>query len=85
MSHETEIETMQYENLKTAYEAYFSEKENIVATRQWFISIEKRGDEEIDKLKERVERAGRIGRFGGLLDDMVVQVVIMGMTSEKIR
>lgn len=80
-----EIDQMQYEDLKKTFEEYFSEKENIIATRHRFFTLEQNIDEETDKFIERVERAGKICKFGGLLNDMVVQIIIKGMTNEKVR
>jgi hypothetical protein len=76
---------MQYEDLKQDFEDHFAEKENIVATRHRFLNLEQQKEEEVDRFIERVERAGKICKFRGLQDDMVIQVVIKGMANEKIR
>jgi len=49
------------------------------------LSVEQKPEESLDKFIERVERAGKTCRWGGLLDEMIVQVIIKGMQVEKIR
>ena len=79
------VDGMQYEDLKREFERHFQQKENIVATRHRYLSIEQRTEEKIDSFIERVERAARTCRWGGLEDAMIVQIVIKGMTNEKVR
>jgi hypothetical protein len=80
-----QVDTMQYEDLKTAFEEHFAEKENIVATRHRFLSLQQKQEETLDRFIERVEASGKTGRFGKLQDAMVIQVVIKGMNNDKIR
>lgn len=82
---DVEVGTMQYEGLKGAFEEHFSDRENIVATRHRFLCLEQRSEEGLDKFIERVERAGKTCRFGGLEEEMVVQIVIKGMRLDKVR
>ena len=55
----------------------------VVATRHRYLSTEQRTEEK--NFIERVERAARTRRWGDLEDAMIVQVVIKGMTNEKVR
>ena len=80
-----EVKTMQYERLKTAFEEHFASRENIVATRHRFLGMEQNSEERLDKFIERVERRGSTCRWGGLEEEMNVQVVIKGMHVDKIR
>lgn len=80
-----EVAKMQYVPLREAFDRHFATKENIVATRHRFFSQEQKQGETIDKYIERLERAGRTCRFGGLLDELVLQMVIKGMSEDKLR
>ena len=80
-----EVEAMQYEKMKTTFEEHFSSRENIVATRHRFLGMEQKSEERLDKFIERVERRGSTCRWGGLEEELNVQVVIKGMHVDKIR
>ena len=80
-----DVSRMQYDELKYEFSAHFQEKENIVATRHRYLAIEQRSEERVDKFIERVDRAARTCRWGDLVDDLIVQVVIKGLNNDKLR
>ena len=80
-----DVETMQYVRLKTAFEEHFASRENIVALRHRFLRMEQKSEERLGKFIERVERRGSTCRWGGLEEEMNVQVMIKGMHVDKIR
>ena len=65
-----DVDGIQYEQLKSAFDNHFASRENIVATRNRFLCMEQRRDERLDKYilyrKGRTEwqymQMGRIGR-----------------------
>ena len=80
-----EVEDLQYDEMKERFENHFMGKENIIATRHRFLSIEMEAGETMDKYVERVDGCSRSCRFGGIREDMVVQMVIKGMKEDKLR
>ena len=80
-----QVESMQYENLKAAFDEHFARRENVVATRHRFLSMEQQYGEKLDKFIERVERSGSTCRWGGLEEEMNIQIVIKGMRVDKVR
>ena len=80
-----DIDQMQYEPLKRAFEDHFASRENIVATRHRFLSMEQSSEEKLDKFIERIERSGSTCRWGGLEEEMNIQIIIKGMHVDKVR
>lgn len=80
-----EIDTLQFQELKKAFEEHFAGKENIYATRHRFLGLTQMNEEKLDRFIERVERSGKICRFRGLEEEMNIQIIIKGMHVEKIR
>lgn len=76
---------MQYDPLRKAFNDHFASKENIAATRHRFFSLEQRQGKTIDNYIERLQRAGSTYRFGGLLDELVLQMTIRGMAEDKLK
>lgn len=79
------VETMQYEQLKAAFEEHFANRENIVATRHRFLCMDQFSEERLDKFVERVERSGSTCRWGGLEEEMNIQIIIKGMHVDKVK
>lgn len=80
----TAVKEMQYEALRTAVEAHFTAKENIVSTRHRFFSMSQESGDTINIYLERIETLGRVCRFGNLEKELVLQVLIKGMKEEKL-
>ena len=50
-----------------------------MATRHRFLSQEEQSEEPIERYIERLERAGKTCRLGGLLDKLVLRMLIKRM------
>ena len=84
-SWDEEVEDILYEDMKERFELHFTRKENIIATRHRFLSIEMEAGETMDGYVERIDRSSRSCRFGDLREAMVVHMVIKGMKEDKLR
>ncbi|XP_067935559.1 uncharacterized protein [Watersipora subatra] len=82
---EIEVDAMQYDNIKEKFDDYFSEKENIVATRHRLFTMKQDNCEDLCRFIERIERAAKQCRLEELEKDLILQVLIMGMNDDKMR
>lgn len=83
-SWDMDIEELDFQQMKTRFEEHFTAKENILATRHRFFSMEQEAEETMDMFVERTERASRSCRLQDR-EEMVVLVVVKGMKEDKLR
>jgi hypothetical protein len=76
---------MTYEGVIEAFQGYFGARENSIILRHRFLTIKQKEGESITEFERRVRVAAAGCALGGLREDMIVQVVIMGMLDVKLR
>ena len=79
------VHNIGFKDLVKRFEQHFGRRKNLIILRHRFLGSKQSEGESMSSFIRRVSVAAGACRLEGLMEDMIVQVVIMGMESVKLR
>ena len=79
------VQEIGYKDLIKRFEQHFGHRENVIILRHRFLGSRQSEGESVSSFIRRVSVAAGACELGALREDMIVQVVIKGMESAKLR
>lgn len=74
-----------YNDIAGRFEDRFQLRQNLFVTRHRFLSLEQVASEKIEEFIDRVIASSIYCNFGGLEDEMVIQMIVKGLRDDKLR
>ena len=79
------VEELRYDDIVTKFENYFEGRENKTMLRHRFLNSKQQPGEELTTFIQRISALATSSKLGDLEDDLIVHVIINGVSDEKLK